>query len=98
MGARFPKKTGAPKIEFESDVIGLFPIENGAWIATSTEDKAKGRLIDVFDMDGRFVDNFFLGTGRTLMAVREGFVICREQNEDETITIVKYEIDEPALR
>ena len=89
----FGKRTGAPRIEFESDVVNLFPLEEGLWVVTSTEDKAKGRLIDVFDMDGRFVDSFYLGAGRTLMAVRPGFVICREQNEDETITIVKYKID-----
>ncbi len=88
----FRKRTGAPKIEFEPDIVDLFPAEEGLWIATSTEDKTKGRLIDVFGMDGRFVDSFHLGAGRSLMAVREGVIFCREKNEDETITIVKYKI------
>jgi hypothetical protein len=88
----FRKRTGAPKIEFESDVKELFPIKDGLWVATSTDDKAKGRLIDVFDKDGRFVDSFYLGAGRGLMAVGEGFLFCQEKKEDETITIAKYRI------
>jgi hypothetical protein len=88
----FRKTTGAPKIEFEPDVNELFSVEDASWVATSTEDKAKGRLIDVFDKDGRFVDSFYLGAGRSLMAVGEGFLFCQEKNEDEAITIVKYRI------
>jgi len=89
----FRKRTGAPKIEFEPDVNELFPVEDRLWVATSTDDTAKGRLIDVFDKDGRFVDSFYLGASRTLMAVREGFIFFMEKNEDETITIVKYRIE-----
>jgi hypothetical protein len=88
----FRKRTGAPKAEFEPDVDELFPVEEKLWVATSTEDKVKGRMIDVFDKDGRFVDSFYLGLGRKLMAVREGHIFCQEKNEDETIAIVKYRI------
>jgi hypothetical protein len=89
----FRKSTGAPKIEFEADVDNLYPVGEHLWVETSTDDKTKGRLIDVFDQDGRFLDSFYLGAGRTLMAVREDAVFCREKNEDETITIVKYRIE-----
>ena len=89
----FRNKYGAPKIEFEADVDNLYPVGEHLWVETSTDDKTKGRLIDVFDKDGRFIDSFYLGAGRTLMAVREDAVYCREKNEDETITIVKYRID-----
>ena len=89
----FRKRTGSPKIEFELDVKELFPIKDGLWVVTSKEDKAKGRLIDVFDKDGRFLDSFYLGPGRTLMAVREDAVYCQEKNEDEAIAIVKYRIE-----
>ena len=54
LGARFSQKNGSPKIEFESDVNDLFPVADRLWVVTSTDDKAKGRLIDVFDKDGRF--------------------------------------------
>lgn len=89
------KKYGFPKIEYETDIRGLYPTNGHVWVETSTEDKAKGRLIDVFDKGGRFIDSFYIGAGRMLMAVREGFVFCQEKNEDETITIVKYKIDSP---
>lgn len=88
----FRKGTGAPKIEFESDIDDLFAVGDRLWVATSTNDEAKGRLIDVFDQDGRFVDSFHLGAGRMLMAVGEGVLFCQEKGEDETITIVKYGI------
>jgi hypothetical protein len=90
--SEFRKRNGSPKKEFEADVDGLFPVGDGLWAATSTVDKVKGRLIDVFDRDGRFVDNFYLGAGRMLMAVQEGVVFCQEKNEEETITVVKYRI------
>ena len=86
------KKYGFPKIEYETDIKGLYPIEGRVWVETSTEDKTKGRLIDVFNKDGRFIDSFYLGPGRSLMAVRESHIFCQEKNEDETITIVKYRI------
>jgi hypothetical protein len=88
----FRKRTGAPKIEFEADIQALYAVGNGLWVATSTDDKAKGRLIDVFDQDGRFIDSFYLGAGRALMAVRDDALYCREKNEDETISIAKYRI------
>jgi hypothetical protein len=90
---RFVRERGMPLPEFWPDINSFYPISNGVWVETSTEDKAKGRLYDVFDKDGRFVDSFYVGAGRMLMAVREGFVFCQEKNEDETITIVKYKID-----
>ncbi len=84
--------SGTPRYEFAPDVNNLFPTEEGLWVETSTEDKAKGRLFDVFDKAGHFIDSFYLGPGRTLMAVREGFIFCMEKNEDETIMIIKYRI------
>jgi hypothetical protein len=95
---RFIQGMGMPLTEFWPDINNIYPTSNGVWVETSTDDKAKGRLIDVFSKDGRFIDSFFLGKGRALMAVQDGAIFCQEKNEDETITIVKYKIDEPALR
>jgi hypothetical protein len=89
----FRSRTGAPKISFEPDIAKLFPVTSGLWVETSTDDKVKGRLIDVFDKDGRFVDSFYLGVGKALMAVRDDDLYCQEKGEDETISIVKYRID-----
>ena len=89
----YRKKYGSPKREYETDIKDLYPVGDRLWVETSTDDKTKGRLIDVFDKDGRFLDSFYLGAGRTLMAVREEAVFCQQKNEDETITIVKYRIE-----
>ena len=89
----FRKKYGTPKIEFETDVTRLYPVGEILWVVTSTDDKAKGRLIDIFDKDGRFLDSFYLGAGRTLMAVREDSIFCLEKNEDESLTIAKHRIE-----
>jgi hypothetical protein len=87
------RKMGGPRYEFEPDINNLYPTGDHLWVETSTNDKAKGRLYDVFDKDGRFLDSFYLGAGRTLMAVREDAVFCREKNEDESLTVVKYRIE-----
>jgi hypothetical protein len=89
----FRKKYGAPKIEYEIDVNNLYPVGEHLWVEPSTDDKTKGRLFDVFDKNGRFLDSFYLGAGRTLMAVREDAIFCREKNEDESIFLVKYRIN-----
>lgn len=85
-------KYGSPKREYETDVNDLLPVGEGLWVATSMDDKVKGRLIDVFDREGWFVDSFYLGAGRSLMAVREDAVFCQEKSADDRITIVKCRI------
>ena len=91
--ADFRKKYGSPKLEYEIDVSNLYPVGDRLWVETSTVNELKGRLIDVFDSDGRFVDSFYLGAGRALMAVREDAIFCQEKSGDETIAIVKYRIE-----
>jgi hypothetical protein len=92
VGKSILAKVRSPEARIRDGYQGLYPIEGRVWVETSTEDKTKGWLIDVFDKDGRFIDSFYLGPGRKLMAVREGHIFCQEKNEDETITIVKYRI------
>jgi len=88
----FNKKYGAPTMEFESDVKGLKL--NGAriWVKTSTKDANKGDLWDVFNVDGKYLDNFYLGSGKTLLKVDGDVVFLTEKNADETIALVKYKI------
>jgi hypothetical protein len=88
----FRHKYGSPKIESEPDIDDIRPVGKHLWVVTSTNDTAKGRLIDVIDEDGRFVDSFYLGAGRSLMAIQEDTIFCQEKSEDETIRIVKYRI------
>ena len=89
----FQKKYGAPPIEYDSDIINLHVDGSRLWVETSALDKAKGRLFDVFDAEGRYIDCFFLGAGRTLMNVRNDVLFALEKNEDESFRVVKYKIE-----
>ena len=55
-GKRYPH----PEQKFQSDVKVILTRGDQIWIVTSTRDKSKGVLIDVFDGKGTFIDNFYL--------------------------------------
>lgn len=38
----------------------LLVYKDRLWVFTSTRDKNNNRLVDVFDMEGAYVDNFYL--------------------------------------
>jgi hypothetical protein len=88
----FNKITGAPTMEFESDIKGLKLNGDRIWVRTSTQDSGKGDLWDVFSMDGKYLDNFYLGPGRTLLKADGDVIYVTEKNADETISLVKYRI------
>jgi hypothetical protein len=90
--ADFRKKYDMPVKEFESDVKALFPNERGLWVATSTTDRDKGDLYDVFDENGRFVDSFYLGAGRTLLKVQGDVLFFLEKDVEENLFVVKSKI------
>jgi len=49
-----------PRLKIKNDISGLYPRGDRLWVLTSTYDKNKGTLIDVFDAEGRYVDCFSL--------------------------------------
>ena len=49
-----------PRLKIKNDIAGLYPRGDRIWVLTSTFDKNKGTLIDVFDAEGRYVDSFYL--------------------------------------
>lgn len=85
-------RKSVPKRKFENDVKQLFFSGGKLWVVTSTKRKDKGTLIDVFDDNGRYVDNFYLPINGSLMAVQEDYVFVQEKDELENIEIVKYRI------
>lgn len=90
-----------PELDFENDVKNILCRHGEIWAVTSTEDKAKGVLIDVFDGDGVYRDCFWLklpeagvrslaGPGQCVL---DGdFLWVIEQAEDETSVIKKYRV------
>ena len=49
-----------PEQKFQSDVKAILTRGDQIWAVTSTRDKSKGVLIDVFDGEGTFMDSFYL--------------------------------------
>jgi hypothetical protein len=90
----FYKKFNAPKIRYEIDIAGLFINKDSLWVRTSTSNKGKGALFDVFDAKGRFIDNFYLGAGRTLLNPYGDTVFVLEKDQAENYRLIKYKIME----
>lgn len=92
------RRLGLPDIEYESDILELHVNRDRLWIKTSTADNAKGNLYDVFDFSGRFLDQFYLGPGRTLLKALGDEIYVTEKNPDESLVLVKYRIIEEVGR
>lgn len=88
------KRIGPPIPEFFDDISELFMFKDLLWVLTSTKDEEKGYLIDVFNLDGKFADSFYLNIDGRLVSTHEDFIFVRESDEDENIQIAKYRIIE----
>jgi len=88
--------------EFCSDAQNLVIYKDNLWVLTSTYDKEKGILVDVFNREGKYLDNFYLplfkikreNLGAWPITVDSDFLFVLEINEDETLAVVKYKIVE----
>ena len=58
--SRDGKRMGPPPPKYFNDISSLYVVSDKLWVRTSTRDEEKGSLIDVFDIDGRFLDSFYL--------------------------------------
>jgi hypothetical protein len=88
-----------PERKFENDVKNLLVRDGEIWAVTSTRDKAKGLLIDVFDGQGVYRDCFWLNLPEPALAsvqspgqcVLDGeFLWVVERTKDDTFSIKKY--------
>jgi len=97
------KKYTRPPQKYLNDIKNLLIYKDRLWVVTSTLDEEKGILIDVFDLEGNYLDNFYLKFPVIKtddmynvfykfysMALSEGAVYVAEQNEDGTNQVVKY--------
>lgn len=86
------KSYSPPYQEFMSDVQNLFVFNELLCAMTSTIEKGKGRLIDAFNFDGKFVDSFYINPKGVLIAAHKDSIFVLKEAEDETFQIVKYTI------
>jgi len=89
--------------EYDNDVYRLLVHKDQIWALTSAYDAQKGVLVDVFNLDGKYADNFWLSlpnirTGdefsqRYFPVVIQGdFLYAIEHDADWNFSIAKYRI------
>jgi hypothetical protein len=95
------KRYTEPPQKYRNDVQNLFVNQDKLWVMTSTEDKKKGILFDVFDLEGNYIDRFYLEFteenfpqygGRNRMAVSGEFLYQIESTPEDTYVIRKYKM------
>jgi hypothetical protein len=80
-----------PERKFENDVKNVLTRDGEIWAVTSTKDKARGILIDIFDVEGISRDSFWLKlragarrvSGPRAEAPRREFIWIVRRSEDE---------------
>jgi hypothetical protein len=102
-----------PRVKFKSDKMRPFKYYNDVyrilifkdkvWVLTSTFDKSKGIMVDVFNEEGRYLDNFFLPlfnskTGDCFyqlyfpLTIKDVYLYAIEHDDEWNYRVVKYEI------
>ena len=85
---------GLSDSSYEWDVSNLFLNGKELWAQTSTKSEEKGILFDVFNIDGRYLDSFYLGHDRALLKVRGDNLFVLERDGEGTYSIVKYVVQD----
>jgi 6-bladed beta-propeller len=87
--------------KYHNDLCRLLWRDDRLWAVTSTFDPKKGILVDVFDREGRYLDNFYLPLFKIRrnnpqyyapMAIHGNFLYLLEADDDDLMTLIKYEI------
>jgi len=95
------KHFGPPELKYQNDVRNLLTRGDEIWAVTSTKDKVKGILIDVFDSEGVYRDCFWLKLPEAALksvlspgscALDGDFLWVVERSEDETFAVKKYRV------
>ncbi len=82
----------APKVEYDNDIQDIFLLENKVWVITSTLQPGKGRLIDIFDYEGNYLDNYYLDLKGNILSVNADCVYVLESTKTDHLIIHKYRL------
>jgi hypothetical protein len=85
--AEFNKKYNFKK-PYETDIKGLYVFGDQLWVKTSTEDKGKGALYDVYSYGGVYQDAFFLN--KYVVSLQRGYLLTWEVDLDGIHSVVIY--------
>ena len=83
-----------PKREYVFDINYIYTFQGNILIWTSTFDEKRGMLFDLFDKKGTYLDSFWLNVRGTLIATHKNFLFFREYNEEGTVDVVKYHVED----
>ena len=93
------KRFEIPYPEYLNDIRKLLVHQGKLWVITSTLNKKKGFLVDVFNKDGEYVDNFYLRLSDDPSHDSLGEVfVCGDflyqirRDEEDLFQIIKYDI------
>jgi len=95
-----PKRTTdrpGPKIperKYVSDINYIYTFQGNILVWTSTFDDKRGMLFDLFDKKGTYLDSFWLNVRGTLIATNKNSLFFREYNEEGTVDVVKYHVED----
>ncbi len=90
-----------PMPKYHNDLCRLLWHKDKLWAVTSTFEKNKGILVDVFSPEGKYLENFYLPLFKIMrdnpqyyapMAIDGKFLYTLEPDENDLTTLVKYEI------
>lgn len=106
---RPPRKKGQPKPVYEpykpdnfTDIMALALYKENILVFTSTLDKEKGILVDMFSPEGKFLDNFYIKLpglerpdtiAKTSFCTSGDFLYIIEKDEDDLYSIAKYKLE-----
>jgi len=88
-------------VDHYNDVQKLFFHNDHLWVLSSTRDKEKGNLVDVFDMEGQYLNNFYLplpeyieikDLSRHPITLSGDFLFLDERGDNDFPVIVKQRI------
>lgn len=82
----------APGSEYLTDISQLFEFKGKLWVQTSTRNDKKGILFDVYNIQGDYLDAFYLDAEKSVISTHKSFLFVREKDENELLSIVKYRV------
>ena len=80
-----------PLPKYENDIRKIYFNNGFIWTLTSTKNKDNKYLYDVFDMEGRYLDCFYLKE-EPLASTKGKYLFFIEEDPNGNMKIAKYEI------
>ncbi len=94
-----------PAQKYSNDIRDLYVVGDRLWVLTSTVDPKKGRIVDVFDFEGRYLDAFYLplpknlsSEGNNPLCFFGSRLYAIEENPDETAVLRVFRISDPGTK